>query len=223
MAPTVRVSYALAMDPTPPNGPKLYRSRYPRAAAWYDALPTGRLSAFPACQANSRLPGMVARDYPQLARLPDMPAAWTFALSNDPFAEEWVPETVLVLQYLLLRDACFADDASFFEATKTRVKASFLTPAMRALMARFSVHLLVMGCSTRWSQYHRGTTLTARSTGVSSLEATLEFPPALYPPLMLEDTRVAMEASIELAHRVPKLRHELVRPGVCHLLGSWGD
>ena len=209
------------MNPQPTQGNKAYQTLYPRAAAWYDQLPVGKLAAFPAHTAHTRLPRVIAHDYPSLARLPQMPLAWSVALANEPFSAEWVPETHLVLQYLLLRDTCFSDDETFFAATKERVKASFLTPTMRAIMARFSVHLLVMGCSMRWGQYHRGTTLTARSTGMHSLEATLQFPPALYPELMLEDTRVAIAASIELAHKVPLLTQKLLEPGVCRLIGSW--
>lgn len=211
------------MNAQPPQGNKAYQTLYPRAAAWYDQLPVGKLAAFPAYQANTRLPSMIARDYPSLPHLPQMPFTWSVALAGEPFSQEWAPETLLVLQYLLLRDTCFSDDETFFAATKERVKASFLTPSMRAIMARFSVHLLVMGCSMRWGQYHRGTSLTARSTGVHSLEATLTFPPELYPHLMLEDTRVAIAASIELTRKIPALTQELIEPGVCRVVGSWAE
>lgn len=205
-------------DPTKP-----YRSLYPRTAAWFDQLPIGQLAAFPQCEAHSRLPAAIERDYPQVARLPDMPRPWRLALAGQPFAAEWVPETVLVLQYLLLRDACFINDEAFFAATKERVKASFNSPTMRAVMARVSPHLLVLGSGMRWSQYHRGTTLQARSTSLHALEATLKYPPALYPPLMLQDTCVAIAASIELAHKTPDLNYELLEPGLCRIRGSWTE
>jgi hypothetical protein len=165
---------------------------------------------------------LIAQQFPQLTQLPQLHPAWRHALAV-PLAEGgWMPETTLVLQYLLMRDACFNDDTAFFEATQARVKASFLHPAIRPLMALMSPHLLILGAHARWGHYHKGTELRATSKSAHSFVAKLTFPPGLYPELMIEDTRVAIAASIEMTKKtITFLESSWVEPGVCTIEGRW--
>jgi hypothetical protein len=195
---------------------------YPLTTAWYQRLYPAGLDAFPTCTASTRLPRSIAADYPDLPRLPGLMPQWRQALAVPMQQGGWMPETTLVLQYLLLRDAYFDDDAAFFAATKQRIKASFAHPAIRPLMALMSPHLLMLGASRRWAAYHLGSALTVTAPAAGRLLATLTFPPGLYPPLMIEDTKVAIEASIEMTNkRITALSATLTAPGVCTIEGAW--
>lgn len=195
---------------------------YPATEAWLKSIYPAGLEAFPQCRCSTRLPLIIAQDYPKLSQLPGLPPLCREALAQPMVENGWVPETVAVLQQLLLRDALFADDATFFEATRQRVKKSFSHPAIRPLMAVMSPHLLILGAGRRWAAYHQGTTLSVTSKSAHSLVGTLSFPPGLFPPLMIEDTRVAIQASIELTNKqIRTLTAEVTAPGVCALAGSW--
>jgi hypothetical protein len=201
---------------------RMPHTRYPRTSAWYKALPDDKLMAYATCLGNTRLPMAIAAAYPQMAQLPELPQEWRAALMQPMAEDSWLPETHLVLQYLLLRDAYFHDDAAFFAATKKRVVSSFLNSHLRPLMKLMSPHLLVMGAGKRWGAYHQGTTLAVRSIQAKSFEGTLTYPDGLYPPLMIDDTRVAIEAAIEMTGKViTSMTAEVTRPGVCTLRGAW--
>ena len=195
---------------------------YPRTQAWFESLPAAGLDAFPANLASTRLPRLVAQQYPQMSTLPKLHPAWRLALAAPMPEGGWMPETTLILQYLLLRDAFFETDEAYFVATQARVKQSFLHPAIRPLMALMSPHLLILGASSRWAQYHRGSTLKVTSRSAKNLVGSLTFPPGLYPPLMIEDTRVAIAAAIELTNKeITHLTVTLTAPGVCAIEGGW--
>jgi len=195
---------------------------YPLATAWYQSLYPAGLDAFPSCTASTRLPLSIAADYPDLPRLPALLPQWRQALAVPMQEGGWMPETTLILQYLLLRDAYFDSDAAYFEASKQRMKASFLHPAMRPLMALMSPHLLMLGAGRRWAAYHRGSTLSIAAPAAGRLRGTLTFPPGLYPPLMIGDHKMAIEASIEMTNkRATALSATLTAPGVCTIEGAW--
>lgn len=197
-------------------------SDYPLTTAWINSLPEAGLAAFPDCLCSTRLPMSIAETYPDLAEMPGLNFTWRQALQAPMEADGWIPETHAVLQQLILREAHFVDDATFFAATKVRVKASFLHPSIRPLMALMSPHLLILGARRRWATYHQGTVLSVTSKSARSLTGTLTFPPRLYPPLMVEDTRVAIESSIELTGKnIRSLTAEITSPGVCSIEGSW--
>ncbi len=195
---------------------------YPLTTSWLKSIYPAGLDAFAECRSSTRLPLIIARNYPTLVQLPGLTAAVREALTLPMEPDGWMPETTVVLQQLLLREGFFSDDASFFAATKARVKASFSHPSIRPLMAMMSPHLLVMGAGRRWAAYHHGSTLQVKSTSMSSLKGTLSYPAGLYPPLMIEDTRVALESAIELTGKsVERLTATVVAPGQCTIQGSW--
>lgn len=195
---------------------------YPLATAWLQQLHPQHLGSFEACRSSTSLPLAIAASYPKLAHLPGLKGPWREALCHPMEPDGWMPESHAILQQLILRDAYFEDDASFFAATKVRLKTSFLHPAIRPLMALMSPHLLILGAGRRWAAYHRGTTLSVTSKSAKSLTGALHFPPNLYPPLMVEDTRIAIETSIELTGKsIRTLTAEVVAPGLCAIEGSW--
>lgn len=197
-------------------------NHYTQTAAWVESLPGQSLAAYDACKVSVELPHAIAAAYPQLALAPGLPKAWQAALRSIPGLRGWMPETLSILQYLLLRHSQFSDDQTFLQASKTRIKDSFLHPAVRPLMALMTPHLLILGASTRWNLYHQGTQLQVRSTGQRELRGSLRFPDALYPDLLLADFRVAIEASIELAGKQPlDICVTRTEPGVCSVVGAW--
>lgn len=180
------------------------------------------LAGFPHCLSSTRLPLSIAADHPTLPQLPGLMAPWRDALNAPMQPDGWIPETTVVLQQLLLREGFFQDDATFFAASKARLKASFSHPAIRPLMALMSPHLLILGAGRRWATYHQGTTLQVTSKSAKSLTGKLTFPPNLYPPLMIEDTRMAIETSIEMTGKtIRSLTAQVTEPGICAIEGSW--
>lgn len=209
---TIGVQYILTMS----------HSDFPITMAWYKGLGPAGLEAFPSCTASTRLPMSIAARHPELSGLPMLIPQWRRALAMPMQEGGWMPETTLVLQFMLLREAFYIDDASYLTDTKARLKASFLHPAIRPLMALMSPHLLILGAGRRWGAYHQGTTLSVASKWAGSFTGVLNFPPGLYPSLMIKDTQVAIETSIEMTgKRIVSMTAEVTEPGVCALAGAW--
>jgi len=169
--------------------------RYPTLARYLARLPGG-VSAHPSCQAKGSVLRMYLDAYPLDSSLPDAPEELLSLGTTSPGA--WVPEVHNCAVSALIRDVYFTRDDEFYVWMKKAAAALFRKPLYRLLMLVASPNLVIAGADKRFTQFHRGTTLTLEQNGQSA-DVRMEYPPYLYDTFVLRQFSCAFEAAAEAA------------------------
>jgi hypothetical protein len=179
----------------------LDRTRFPRASEYFEGLPQG-FSSFEKCRVRALVFEPIGKEYPALAAgLPPGPLA--ALLRGETQSNNWIPEVVGQVANLMVRDACLASDAEYYDWSYRASNSAFDKPLIRSLMRLFSPTLLVMGAARRWSTLHDGSQLeTTPVTAAGDRWQTvgrLRFPEGVFPPLFLEGLTAAFSAAMVMA------------------------
>jgi hypothetical protein len=176
-------------------------ARFPLASAYLASLPKG-LDSFPQCRVRVLVFEPIGKAYPALAE--GVAAGPVAALLRGAVtSNDWVPEVVGQVANLMLRDACLASDAEYFDWSYRASEVSFDKPLVRNLIRLISPTLLVMGAARRWSTLHDGTQLETTPVVAAGERwqtiGRLRFPAGLFPPLFLQGLTAAFSAAMALA------------------------
>jgi hypothetical protein len=179
----------------------LDRARFPRASEYFESLPKG-FDSFEKCRVRVLVFEPIGKEYPSLAAgLPPGPLA--ALLRGELQSNSWTPEVVGQVANLMVRDACLASDAEYYDWSYRASQSAFDKPLIRSLMRLFSPTLLVMGAARRWSTLHDGTQLDATPVIESGDRwqtiGRLRFPEGVFPQLFLEGLTAAFSAAMEMA------------------------
>ena len=168
---------------------------YPTLARYLAKLPGG-LSAHPGCQAKGSVLRMYLDAYPLDGSVADAPEELLSLGATS--AGAWVPEVHNCAVSTLIRDVYFTRDDDFYAWLKKASAALFRKPLYRLLMLVASPNLVIAGADKRFTQFHRGTTLTIQQDGQSA-DVRMEYPPNLYDAFVLRQFSCAFEAAAEAA------------------------
>ena len=116
---------------------------------------------------------------------------------HPPPMSSWIPETIFVAATLATYDEAFGgEDLSAFEDWVCEVdRALFRNPVYRILFALISPSRLVALAASRWSAFHRGTTLTILERSPESARLRLDFPDHLFNHVMIVAFMGALRAA----------------------------
>jgi hypothetical protein len=133
------------------------------------------------------------------ALAPLVPAQVAALLHGDRPFPAWVPEVHACVLYLAIREARFADDASFLAHAHARNRDVLRTPANRIIFWALAPKAILRAAGLRWGSLHRGSSLEVRVAHDTSAEVTLEYPPRLFPEIVLRGTATGFAAVLENA------------------------
>jgi hypothetical protein len=111
----------------------------------------------------------------------------------------WVPEVHASVLYLAIREARFADDAAFLAHARACNRAVLQTPTNRVLFWALSPSAILRAAGLRWGSLHRGTSIDVRVARDASAQLVLEYPPRLFPEIVLRGTATGFAAALENA------------------------
>jgi hypothetical protein len=203
---------------------KLDPVRFPRAAAYVASLPQG-LDSFPECRMNHHVLEHVPTDFPDLAAGQLMPPQLADFFARR-IAGDWFHEAVGNTIYLMIRDQCYRDDASFQGWNQKNIDRLIRNPLFRAIMVLLSPALVVIGAGKRWGSFHQGTTMKTEPVGQAGdrlqVRGMLTFPAGLYDPLLLRlHTSTFLAALVAAKADQPEVRLGDVTPTSAEYLASW--
>jgi hypothetical protein len=183
----------------------------PRTAAYLAELPEG-LDSYPRCRVRTAVTRAIVERFPDALDHSAVDRAFVDRLRATLDQGEWMPEALATTTRILTRDAVFESDEQYYEWTFEIANELFARPFYRVLMYVMSPALVILGASRRWNAFREGTTLTAKNKPNGG-EVTLEFPPRLYTPLVLEGFGHAFRASL-VAARARNVQVELAEVAV---------
>ncbi len=111
----------------------------------------------------------------------------------------WVPEVHANVLYLAIREARFADDAAFLAHARACNRAVLQTPTNRVLFWALAPKAILRAAGLRWSSLHRGTSITVLVARDTSARVVIDFPPRLFPPIVLRGMATGFAAALENA------------------------
>ncbi len=203
---------------------KLDANRFPRAAAYVASLPQG-LDSFPECRMNHLVLVHVPTDFPELVTGQELPPRLA-EFFEKRIRGDWFNEAVGNAIYLMIRDCCFRDDASFQGWNQKNIDRLIRNPLFRAIMVLLSPALVVIGAGKRWTSFHQGTQMKTEAVGQSGgrlqVRGLLTFPAGIYDPLLLRlHTSTFLAALIAAKADKPEVRLGEVTATSAEYLASW--
>ncbi len=187
----------------------------------YVASLPGGLDAYPAAQAKGTLVRSVLEDQPDavLAGLPPPLRRW---VDDPPLDSDWVREAALCALVHAVAEARGWREHAIVEWARERNRELFSGPLYRLLMVVATPEALLRHAGMRWSNFHRGSTLTFQGFADDGARLGLAFPVGLFDPLILRMHGAVIGVALELAHaRSPVVAIEEVGDGVARYCARW--
>jgi hypothetical protein len=172
----------------------LDRQRFPTVALYLDRV--GGLHMHPTCEVKASVVRGVVADYGLSAIADGLPAALLAVLRQPPPPNLWIPDVLSEAVLCAAYDFAFTSRAEAEAATVQRNLRLFQSPMYRALMVVTSPRMLLRATGSRWSAFHRGTTLSLASGDDHEATVVLSFPPHLFIPENPLDVRGGLEAAL---------------------------
>lgn len=174
-------------------------TRYPRAAAYLDALPDG-LESFPQCEVQLTVFDSL-REAAKGVDASGLPGALGDFFRGDT-RKGWVPEVLCQAANLVFADT--VGEAEFLQWSYDNAVRLYKKPVLRHLMKLLSPTLVVMGAPRRWNAVRRGTglavgpiqTVDDRKVTVGDVTG----PPGLFAKAFCEAVAEAFRAGLDGAH-----------------------
>jgi len=203
---------------------KLDPARYPNAASYLDSLPDG-VATFPTCRMNRHVLEHVGSDFPDLVTESSAPQPLVDFFKKR-IAGDWITEAAGNVIYLMIRDRCFRDDASFRAWNQQNIDRLVRNPVFRAIMVLLSPSLVVMGAAKRWSSFHQGTEMKTEPMGQAGLRmqvrGNLTYPEGIYNRLLLElHCSTFLAALVAARAAAPEVRFVGATAGRAEYVASW--
>jgi hypothetical protein len=174
--------------------------RYPSVSAYVANLPNG-LGSHPSCQVKASLLRDALRSWRIEPPEGSLPEAIATLLRDPPPVSSWLNEVTFHGAMLAIYDESFA--GSHLEAFGDWIFESnlelFRKSLYRVLFAFVSPSRLVELVASRWSAFHRGTSLSLVERDAASARVKLEYPARLYDSVMLHAVASGIRAAITVA------------------------
>ena len=172
---------------------------FPAVAAYVGALPDG-LDSHPTCQAKASLYRALL-DFAPLAPgdLAGLPPVLVDLARHPAPVSSWIPEVRSHAMMLAVYDRAFPDLEAFAEHAYASQRALFNGPLYAIAMRLASPNMLIKTAALRWRLFHRGMVFQPILRGSGEASVELEYPPAVYEPILLRALCEAIRAILELS------------------------
>jgi hypothetical protein len=187
----------------------------------YVASLPGGLDAYPAAQAKGALVRSVLDGQPRevLRALPPALARW---VDDPPLDSDWVREAALCALVHAIAEARGWGEPEILAWARERDRELFSGPLYRLLMLVATPEALLRHAGMRWSNFHRGSTLTFLDFADDGARAGLAFPVGLFDRLLLRMYGAVFGVALELAHvRSPAVAIEETADGFARYVARW--
>jgi hypothetical protein len=165
----------------------------------YIASLPGGIGAYPDCARNGEAFSLWLQRSPTSGLADRVPAQVAALLASASELPTWVPEVHATVLSLAIREAHFADDASFLEHASACNRAVLQTPSNRTLFWVATPTAILRAAGLRWSALHRGSSVEVRIRSEVSAGLELRFPLHLFPEVVLRGTATGFAAVLENA------------------------
>lgn len=174
-----------------------------RIERYVASLPAG-FASHPQCQHKFA----TIRDYvvgtPLLERLDVLPPHLAEMLRNPPPVTAWISEVDANCIFLGVREAGFRTDDEYYAFSAERSRQLMSRAMYRLMFALITPRRVVKGAAWKWTQFHRGTTMTG-TLDDDSRGGTLEvrFPAGLMSPIAAGGYAGALRAAFGMSTSAP--------------------
>jgi hypothetical protein len=169
-------------------------ARLPATAAYLAALPAG-LASHPECQAKASL----YRAFVGERAPPGLPEVLLDLVLHPRPVTAWIPEVYSHALLLAHYDMDGHDHESFARFTYDSQRALWNSKLYAFLMKLVSPARLITQAGSRWSQFHRGSDLSAEERGPGRGELILRHPPSLYDEISLIGLTEGLRAVLDVS------------------------
>jgi hypothetical protein len=194
--------------------------RYPTAAAYVAALPSG-LASYVDCTAKASLYRTVFDGRP-IDTTEGLPAEIVDLVEHPRPVNTWIPEVHSHALMLAVFDRGFASVDEFAQFAYDTQHKLFASKIYAVLMRWTSPKRMLATASQRWELFHRGTTLRIDDAGESWARLSLRTPPHLYDHVSRRGLTEGFRAALEMSSRF-RCEIELVEdsPTVAQWRAAW--
>jgi hypothetical protein len=170
---------------------------YPSAEAYLARLPAG-IDSYPACQAKGSLLRLILEAHSLEPPDGSLPGSVIQMIKAPPPVSSWISEVAFTSALLAVYDDAFGGtDLDGFDAWVYGLNVELFTkPLYRILFAFIAPQRLVGMATSRWSAFHRGSTLSLIGRGPRRAVVRLEFPPDLFGPQSIRTVSAGIRAAI---------------------------
>lgn len=167
---------------------------------YLERLPDG-LDSYPQCVAKASLLSHALESRPISPPPGSVPEPVQRLIEQPPPVSAWIPEVTFNAAVLAIYDEVFGgtDSKGFEDWVCDMNRQLFASPLYRVLFAFVSPSRLVSLSTSRWSAFHRGSTLTLLEARRDSSRIRLEFPPRLFGRVMLVGFTAGVRAAAMVA------------------------
>jgi len=187
----------------------------------YVASLPGGLDAYPSAQAKGTLVRSVLEEQPRevLEALPPALRRW---VDDPPLESDWVREAALCALLHAVTEARGWREHAILDWARERNRELFSGPLYRLLMVVATPEALLRHAGMRWSNFHRGSSLTFQGFSDDGARLGLVFPVGLFDPLILRVYGAVFGVALELAHaRAPVVALEEAGDGFARYCARW--
>ena len=172
------------------------RQRFPSLAHYLDRVPQG-LSSYPDCQANVSLVRSMLEEHSLGKFAPELPPPLAELILQPPPLSAWMPEVHLRAILRIIHDRVLTDRRAFVKWTYDAQKRLLSGPMYRLLFSVMSMDRLGDSAPSRWTRFHRGSTMQVE-IGEKRSKVSFAFPPHLFDDLDLEASLAGLQVAIEM-------------------------
>jgi hypothetical protein len=174
-----------------------------RIERYLASLPAG-FASHPQCQHKFA----TIRDFivgtPLLERRDVLPPHLARMVANPPPVTAWVSEVEANCIFLGVREACFRTDDEYYLFSAERSHQLMSRPMYRLMFALISPRRVVKGAAWKWTQFHRGTSLTGTlDDDEKGGRLELRFPEGLMSPIAAGGYAGALRAAFTMSTSSP--------------------
>ncbi|MDB4971253.1 MAG: hypothetical protein JWN44_6942 [Myxococcales bacterium] len=162
----------------------------------YLASLAGGLEAHPECLGKGSIARSVLAKFP-IDKLPKLPGPVQALVDSPPPSSLWIPEVHANALFLAICDAQFPDDESYLAFSLDFNRALLRSALYRIVMFVASPTQLLKTAGMQWNALHRGSTMNASLLVTGNAVSQLNYPIALFPPLMVRSFATAQRAVVE--------------------------
>jgi hypothetical protein len=167
--------------------------RFPSLTRYLD-LHGGRLDRYPECQSKTHLLRDLQAEGPLPLAPGSLPPEVEALLREPPPVNTWMSTMMLEAAFLAYADERFSSQAAAEDWVYRSDLLRFRGPLYRILMVLTRPSSMLRAAGTRWSAFHRGTSLEVETASERAV-GTLRFPPWLYLP----DAKINFSGSFRAA------------------------
>ncbi|MCB9703707.1 MAG: hypothetical protein H6711_17560 [Myxococcales bacterium] len=162
--------------------------------AYVASLPCG-LDTYPECQVKA---GFYLQILAAIPRPPEhLPPPLADLVANPRPISSWIPEVHHQALAEAIAEQVYGSPSVYLRVVREGQRRLFAERIYAPLLQLLSPERLLRQAAKRWSNFHRGTTLTIAAEHGRGATALVSHPPGLFSPIGLESLALGFQAALE--------------------------